>query len=155
MNDCAKQKHSTAQLSCIPNRVWKSSRWLVRCCSYSTAVPCDSSPRLCKASHMGFIVGGRGLTPADPWLGEKGLPLQCLSSFVNHHHLLWPAPSVQFLEENGVSPFDVFIEDGQSGGTGPSWVFIYYLHAYVEDCLQRGEGVQKIISVCRSRRSTL
>lgn len=85
MNDCKKQKHSMAQLSCIPNRVWKSLHWLVRYCSYSTAVPRDSSPRLYKPSHMGFIVRWRGLTFADPCLGERDF--QCLSSFVKEASL--------------------------------------------------------------------
>lgn len=152
MNDCRKQKHSMAQLSCIPNRVWKSLRWLVRYCSYSTAVPRDSSPRLYKPSHMGFIVGGRGLTPADPWMGDARLPLQSLSAFVREHRLFWPALYVQsgifffFFWRELLCPFDVFMEKGKCGCTSLSVCSLFFKAFAAMFTSSAVNGVNKIIS---------
>ena len=145
----ARNRNSLAQLTYIPNRVWKSLHWLVRYCSYSAAVPRDSSLRLHKASHRRVIVRWRASTSADPWLGGRGFGCNTCHSLLKKHRLLWPAPPVQSnFSRKKWSPFDVSMEDELCVRVC-SCLLVCCLH--VRDCL-RGDVSKNNFIFCSSQR---
>lgn len=143
MNDCAKQKPSMAQLSCIPNRVWRGLRWLVRCCSTLMTV----LPGCINHHTWGYCSVGVARCELDPWFSKTALSRWSLSSFVKEAS---PALACTFC------PKSINLSGRRASVDEPVYCIVCEAVALLpcscQDCLQ--DGGSQNDEICPSHMST-